>query len=173
MAMFRPACRYFLLRNGPRLVSMRHSVTGQPTLLPFTPTYAHFRPLTSATNPDPIRISWDQFLRLRRQRRLSGVVASIPTSILGIYGGLEYFGSGDIDPTQQILGFDPFIMSFVGVIACGVLGWLAGPTIGRGLWNIFHQKQAKLITQVLSQCGNCVHSNLTERSTIFQTHREE
>jgi mitochondrial import inner membrane translocase subunit TIM23 len=55
-------------------------------------------------------------------------LASIPTSAFGVYIGPEYFGSGDIDPTQMILGFDPFLMNAGFVMGCGILGWLVGPT---------------------------------------------
>lgn len=106
------------------------------------------RRFTSAAEPNSDRLSWDEFLRLRRQRRLTGVIASIPTSMLGIYGGVLYFGSGEIDPTQTILGFDPFIMNAAFVLGCGILGWLAGPTIGRGAWHLLHQRKTHLIQEV-------------------------
>jgi hypothetical protein len=117
------------------------------TLRPFD----HLRPrtFTSAAAPNSDKLSWDEYLRLRRQRRLTGVIASIPTSMLGIYGGLMYFGSGEIDPTQTILGFDPFMMNAAFVLGCGILGWLIGPTLGRGTWHLLHRRQAHLIKEVL------------------------
>jgi hypothetical protein len=113
-----------------------------------TPTPIHstqFRFFTSSAPPNADRLTWDEFLRLRRQRRLTGVLASIPTSALGVYIGLEYFGSGDIDPTQMIFGFDPFLMNAAFVMGCGILGWLVGPTIGRGVWHLLHRKKTYLI----------------------------
>jgi mitochondrial import inner membrane translocase subunit TIM23 len=68
--------------------------------------------------------------------------------MLGIYAGVQYFGSGEIDPTQTILGFDPILMNAAFVLGCGVLGWLVGPTLGRGLWHALHRKQTQLISQV-------------------------
>ena len=114
----------------------------------FSHPQLQFRLFTSSAPPNTDRLSWDEFLRLRRQRRLSGFIASIPSSMLGIYGGIKYFGSGEIDPTQTILGFDPILMNAAFVLGCGVLGWLIGPTVGRGLWHAFHQRQARLISQV-------------------------
>src|ERR1700726_3683430 len=69
------------------------------------------RSFTSAAPPNNDRLTWDEFLRLRRQRRITGVLASIPTSGAGFFSGLLYFGSGEIDPAQQILGFDPVVMN--------------------------------------------------------------
>ena len=109
----------------------------------------HIRLFTSSAPPNSDRLLWDDFLRMRRQRRMSGVAASFPAAMLGIYGGLQYFGTGEIDPTQTILGFDPFIMNGAFVVGCGILGWLAGPTIGRGLWQLLHRKKANLIKEVL------------------------
>lgn len=115
---------------------------------PFSIQPSDFRPFTSTAPPNSDPLSWDEFLRLRRQRRLSGVIASIPSSMLGIYAGVQYFGSGEIDPTQTILGFDPILMNAAFVLGCGVLGWLIGPTLGRGIWHALHRKQARLISQV-------------------------
>ena len=136
-----------------------------------------FRPFTSSAPPNPDLLSWDEFLRLRRQRRLSGVVASVPSSMLGIYGGLMYFGSGEIDPTQTILGFDPILMNTAFVLGCGLMGWLFGPTIGRGVWRLLHRRQARLIAEVKSPIPfaflRASSSNLLARGTVFQTYREE
>src|SRR5271169_6453868 len=101
------------------------------------------RSFASSATSDADRLSWDEFLRLRRQRRLSGLLASIPASMLGVYGGLLYFGSGEVDPTQTILGMDPFMMNGIFVLGCGLMGWLVGPTIGRGTWHLLHRRQTR------------------------------
>ena len=108
----------------------------------------HGRAFASLSPDNANQLSWNEFLRLRRQRRASGVIASIPCAIGGLYGGLWYFGRGEIDPTQTIFGFDPLIMNVVFVAGCGLLGWLIGPTVGRGLWHLLHRKKTLLIGQV-------------------------
>lgn len=115
---------------------------------PFHSTSTQFRLFTSSAEPNADRLTWDEFLRLRRQRRLTGLLASIPTSAAGIYFGLEYFGSGEIDPTQTIMGFDPFIMHAAFVMGCGIFGWLVGPTIGRSVWHLLHRRKTHLISLV-------------------------
>jgi hypothetical protein len=119
---------------------------------PLSPAFAllpsprrHFAATTSA---NPTSLSWDEFLRLRRQRRLAGLIASFPTAILGLYGGGWYFATQELDPTQTILGMDPYIMSVVFTAGCGLFGWLMGPTVGRGVWHLVHRKQAQLVTEV-------------------------
>jgi import inner membrane translocase subunit TIM23 len=106
------------------------------------------RHFTSSAPPNSDRLTWDEFLRLRRQRRLTDLLAAIPSAALGIYGGFLYFGSEDIDPAQTIGGFDPFLMNTAFVVGCGLMGWLVGPTVGKGLWRMLHQNKAHLIDQV-------------------------
>jgi hypothetical protein len=148
--MLRPVRRTFLPLCGKSyslsVTSLRPIVSlssSSPTPTPIRS--AQFRSFTSSAPPNADRLTWDEFLRLRRQRRLTGVLASIPTSAAGVYIGLEYFGSGDIDPTQMILGFDPFMMNAAFVLGCGIFGWLVGPTIGRAIWHLLHRRKTHLI----------------------------
>jgi hypothetical protein len=106
------------------------------------------RTFTSTAPPNNDRLTWDEFLRLRRQRRITGVLASIPTSAAGFFSGLLYFGSGEIDPAQQILGFDPVVMNTAFVMGCGIFGWLVGPTLGRSAWHLIHREKTHLISLV-------------------------
>jgi hypothetical protein len=122
-----------------------HAGRLSPALASLPSTRRHFAAATS-TNPPPL--SWDEFLRLRRQRRLAGLIASFPTAILGLCGGGLYFATQELDPTQTILGIDPYIMSVVFTAGCGLFGWLMGPTVGRGVWHLVHRKQAQLATEV-------------------------
>jgi hypothetical protein len=149
--MFRPAVRPTLSLRPLHAVAP-HTSAALPLLsirLTSLNTPA-FRSFTSTAPPNNDRLPWDEFLRLRRQRRVTGVLASIPTSAVGIYTGLSYFGLGEIDPTQTILGFDPFLMNAAFVFGCGIFGWLVGPTIGRAAWHLLHRKQTHLISLVTS-----------------------
>lgn len=181
MAMLRPVARVIRATSlcvgpsslsRPPLQQSTIALSSSCSLL-FSNPQLQFRHFTSTTPPNPDRLSWDEFLRLRRQRRISGVAASVPSSMLGIYGGLRYFGSGEIDPTQTILGFDPILMNAAFVLGCGVLGWLIGPTIGRGLWHAFHRRQARLISQVDSLSVYYGDSSNLQREAQFFKHIEK
>jgi hypothetical protein len=130
--------------------------------------HLHARPDSTFAAPASRNLSWDEFLRLRRQRRLSGIIASIPTSMLGICGGILYFGSEEIDPAQTILGFDPYFMNAAFVLGCGILGWLAGPTVGRGAWHLFHRRQAHLVKEVIiaNRTSRLTHSERDNSTSI-------
>lgn len=113
------------------------------------------RQFTSSAAPNSDRLTWDEFLRVRRQRRLTGLLAAVPSSAFGIYLGFQYFGSGEIDPTKTIFGLDPFLVNSALVLGCGLLGWLAGPTVGKGFWYVFDRKQVQLFSQVRPSMMSC------------------
>jgi hypothetical protein len=135
----------FMLLYSPAS-SYRHAGCQSPDIASIPSARRHFAASSSTNAPS---LSWDEFLRLRRQRRLAGLIASFPTAILGLYGGGLYFATQELDPTQTILGMDPYIMSVVFTAGCGLFGWLMGPTVGRGVWHLVHRKQAQLVTEVL------------------------
>ena len=92
-------------------------------------------------------LPWNDFLHLRRQRHRAEILASIPTAFLGLFGGVSYFATLEIDPTQLVLGLDPLIVYAGSTIACGGLGWLVGPIFGGTAWKLVHRKKASLIEQ--------------------------
>jgi import inner membrane translocase subunit TIM23 len=160
--MLRPVSRTGLFHCRRQLAvfpiarSLSSLVSSRPCSPPNVSTkLRQLRQFTSSAAPNSDRLTWDEFLRLRRQRRLTGLLAAVPSSALGIYIGFQYFGSEDIDPTQTIFGFDPFLMNSAFVLGCGLLGWLVGPTVGRGLWRVFHRNQAHLISQVCPSMMSC------------------
>ncbi|WFD36059.1 TIM23 complex component [Malassezia cuniculi] len=114
--------------------------------------FAGVRPYSSAPEQQQRPLPWEAYLRLRNQRRIVGVLASIPTTILAGGGAGSYFMTQEIDPTQTIMGndadqLDPMLV-YVGATASAALfGWLIGPSIGNGLWSIFHRTKARQIAQ--------------------------
>ncbi|KMU78263.1 Pam17p [Coccidioides immitis RMSCC 3703] len=40
----------------------------------------------------------------------------------------------------QIMGFDPFIVMGLTTVACGAVGWLAGPVLGNAVWGMVYRK---------------------------------
>ncbi|KAG5440262.1 hypothetical protein PCANB_001832 [Pneumocystis canis] len=92
-------------------------------------------------------LSWDEFLYLRRQNLRSGLIASVPSSLVGLSLGYFYFATIQVDPAQTIFGIDPFVIYLLATLACGGLGWLLGRPIGIGLWKSFHPKRSKLIQE--------------------------
>lgn len=95
--------------------------------------------------PATEKLPWNDFLHLRRQRHRAELFASIPTAFAGFFGGISYFATQTLDPTQMVLGFDPIIAYGGATLACGFLGWLVGPIFGSAAWKLAHRKKAALI----------------------------
>lgn len=92
-------------------------------------------------------LSWNEFLYLRRQNLRSGLIASIPSSFVGLSLGYFYFATIQVDPTQTIWGIDPFVVYLLATLACGGIGWLLGRPIGIALWKCFYSNRSKLIQE--------------------------
>ncbi|KDN49896.1 mitochondrial import protein Pam17 [Tilletiaria anomala UBC 951] len=92
-------------------------------------------------------LSWDEYLKLRRSRRLAGMVTTIPTTALAAAGSGAFFLTQELDPTNAIAGIDPVYVSFAAVLAFTGVGWLIGPTLGSSLWTMMHSSKLPAIRE--------------------------
>ncbi|GJN88310.1 hypothetical protein Rhopal_001275-T1 [Rhodotorula paludigena] len=101
------------------------------------------QPSTAADVAAARTLDWPSYLALRRSQRLYGLVASVPTTLIGFTAGAGYFATIESDPTNTIMGFEPVIIYGAATLGCVALGWLSGPTIGGALWRLTHRNVAK------------------------------
>ena len=66
---------------------------------------------TSEPKDNQERLNWDAYLRLRKQRRLAGVVTTWPTTLLAAFGSSTYFLSQKMDPTQPLFGVRTMVLT--------------------------------------------------------------
>ena len=66
---------------------------------------------TSEPKDNQERLNWDAYLRLRKQRRLAGVVTTWPTTLLAAFGSSTYFLSQKMDPTQPLFGVRTVVLT--------------------------------------------------------------
>lgn len=66
---------------------------------------------TSCSKEKQERLNWDEYLRLRKQRRLAGVVTTWPTTLLAAFGSSTYFLSQKMDPTQPLFGVRAMVLT--------------------------------------------------------------
>ncbi|WFD31375.1 TIM23 complex component [Malassezia sp. CBS 17886] len=92
-------------------------------------------------------LPWDAYLRLRNQRRIAGIVTTIPTTIFAAAASGSYFLTMQLDPTHTFMGLDPLILCVGATLACTGLGWLVGPSLGTTLWSLFYRRKAAQIAQ--------------------------
>ncbi|ODV96416.1 hypothetical protein PACTADRAFT_49768 [Pachysolen tannophilus NRRL Y-2460] len=105
-------------------------------------TFHSFKPLyssSSETEKQPV-LSWEEFLKLRKQERRINLGSSIFTALFGSTLSWGYISQIEIDPTEMILGFDPFMVMVLGMMSCTGLGYLLGPFVGGGIFNIKNKK---------------------------------
>ncbi|CAN6670724.1 presequence translocated-associated motor subunit Pam17p, mitochondrial [Trichomonascus vanleenenianus] len=116
---------------------MRPSVMGPAR---FVRLFQSARPLLNKTASD---LTWNEFLTLRIKQRRVNVASSCVTALGGMLVGWGFIANIEIDPTEPILGFDPFMVSAAGLIVCGFLGYMAGPSVGTVVFkNFIIRKQA-------------------------------
>ncbi|KAK4058624.1 TIM23 complex component [Microbotryomycetes sp. JL221] len=86
------------------------------------------------------KLDWPTYFDLRKSQRRVGLVTSIPTTFLGFSLGANYFATKEADPTDTIMGIEPIWAYAIATVACGALGWLAGPSLGNQMWRLTHRR---------------------------------
>uniref|UniRef100_A0A060SXM5 Presequence translocated-associated motor subunit PAM17 n=1 Tax=Blastobotrys adeninivorans TaxID=409370 RepID=A0A060SXM5_BLAAD len=104
------------------------------------------RPLMNAA-PKPqgtgaAPLTWNDFLALRTKRRRVNVVVSVVSTAVAAGLGWGVLANMVIDPTEMIMGFDPFMVISLAVVLCGAGGYLIGPSIGNVVFLRMIGKQA-------------------------------
>lgn len=128
-----------MLRGGPGLVAPLASAS-------FSSSSRQLQaPASASPNADGEQLGWDRYLQLRRQRRIAGLVTTVPTTLLAGASSASYFMSLEIDPSAAIAGIDPSIIYIGATLAFTGLGWLVGPTLGSSIWSLVHRNKAKQI----------------------------
>ncbi|BGP38231.1 TIM23 complex component [Rhodotorula kratochvilovae] len=121
----------------------RPSSSSAPSRRLASNTATRTAPLTVEEATAARQLDWPTYLALRRSQRLYGLIASIPTTLIGFSAGAGYFATIEADPTNTILGFEPVVIYGAATLGCVGLGWLAGPTVGGAIWRLTHRNVGK------------------------------
>lgn len=120
-----------LLAARPALLRPSSSLLPCRSVMATTTARVNLSTAASATTGSVAgALTWDQFLAQRIRRRRLNVIGSMFTGVAGIAVGWAVIANIEIDPTQMILGFDPLQVLPAGLLLCGGLGALAGPSLG-------------------------------------------
>ncbi|GAA5926830.1 hypothetical protein JCM10213_002461 [Rhodosporidiobolus nylandii] len=125
-------------RVGRRFASSSPSSSTAPA-----PSTAEALRTAQAEMAEAKKLDWPTYLALRKSQRLYGLIASIPTTLIGFSAGAGYFATIESDPTDLIFGIEPVYAYGAATLGCVGLGWLAGPTVGGAIWRLTHRKIAK------------------------------
>lgn len=75
------------------------------------------------------KVSWEDFLNLRKVQKRYGLVGSVIAAFLAMGGSFSYFSTIEIDPTETLFGLDIFTV-YIGAILCtGFVGFMFGPSV--------------------------------------------
>ncbi|CAM9018013.1 unnamed protein product [Wickerhamomyces anomalus] len=101
---------------------------------------------SSTTTPsiNPKDLSWTDFFKLRKEQRNINIGSSVITALIGSTASWGYISNIEIDPTQLIFGFDPFMIFFAGFLATTGVGYLFGPLLGSIIFKTKNSKKLPL-----------------------------
>ncbi|CAB5216394.1 unnamed protein product [Rhizophagus irregularis] len=106
----------------------------------------HYSISTNNSSPQQRKLTWNEYFVLRRKRRITERLVTIPTALGGFGISFAYFASKEFDPTL-IWGHDPLVIYGFGTILCGFTGLMIGPVIGSSIWKLFHRREVELMEQ--------------------------
>ncbi|ODQ63635.1 Pam17-domain-containing protein [Nadsonia fulvescens var. elongata DSM 6958] len=87
--------------------------------------------------------TWPEFFAYRVQIRRSSVLASILSGLVGGLMGWSYIGMIEIDPTKEIMGFDPFMVHGAGLVVAICFCSMFGPSINDVCLRLFQNTKYK------------------------------
>lgn len=79
---------------------------------------------------------WNQFFKLRKQRRVYNLTSSVLASIIASGVAFDYFANLVIDFNKVIMGIEVQWWYVGGIVAAGFAGWVVGPAFGNRLFTI-------------------------------------
>lgn len=133
--------------NAARLPGLRTSILHNNT----------FRAVRySSTDASQSYLSWNDFLAKRFQRRRLNLFSSVIAGFTGMFIGGGVVFNMEIDPTEQIYGYDITNVMAAGLILCGFAGALLGPTVGSLIFKLslgknfpaFNKKNAEFLGHI-------------------------
>ncbi|EFP78699.1 uncharacterized protein PGTG_04655 [Puccinia graminis f. sp. tritici CRL 75-36-700-3] len=92
-------------------------------------------PKTLEADPNG-RLTWPEYLALRKQQRRYALFATIPITTLGLTLGVNYFATIEAAPTDLIMGIEAPYVYGLATLSCGLLGYLIGPSIGHAFFRL-------------------------------------
>ncbi|MBW0503354.1 hypothetical protein O181_043069 [Austropuccinia psidii MF-1] len=90
-----------------------------------------------------ICLTWPEYLALRKKQRRFALFTTIPSTTLGLGLGINYFATIEAAPTDLIMGIEAPYIYGISTLACGILGYLIGPTIGHAIFRLRVNKSVR------------------------------
>lgn len=94
----------------------------------------------AAAAEHPTVLDWNTFFQMRKTRRRIQVLFSLAGAAACGTGGSAALASGAAESLVGLVPLDPFFTMGLMAFASAGLGWLMGPTLGAGVYNMWHHK---------------------------------
>lgn len=94
----------------------------------------------TAAAEHPTVLDWNTFFQMRKTRRRIQVLFSLAGAAACGTGGSAALASGAAESLVGLVPLDPFFTMGLMAFASAGLGWLMGPTLGAGVYNMWHHK---------------------------------
>ena len=98
---------------------------------------------SSAARMNSKTLTWNDFFALRARRRKLGQFCSVGTTLVGLGAAWSYFANIEIDITQKLFGVDAIFVYGTCIVLAGVVGYLAGPSVGNLIFRSTLGKRAQ------------------------------
>lgn len=95
---------------------------------------------TTTAKASAPQLTWTDFLQLRKQQGRINTATSIVTATLSAGVAFLYIGTTGFDPEKHVFGYDAMTVYSLGIIGAGFLGFLAGPTLGNGVFKMVNRR---------------------------------
>lgn len=74
--------------------------------------------------------------------------SSVGTTLAATVGGIQVLTMQDVEPLVGQIPLDPFITLGLMTTGFGAIGWLMGPPVGAGIFNLLNGKHKRDIAAV-------------------------
>ncbi|KAI5282263.1 TIM23 complex component [Ascosphaera acerosa] len=137
--------RFFVVQgSGAKRAFSTHSQRRADAPASTTPTPTPTASESTSPAAAPSTLDWDRFFKIRAMRRRYSQASSILAALASTGGGLQVLASQDIDHiTAMFPILDPMVLIVLGVAASGSLGWLVGPFLGNGAFNLVYRRERR------------------------------
>lgn len=131
-----------------------------------------------AAHPEVPPLDWNTFFQLRKTRRRWQLAFSIATCATGGLLGALALSTGVADPIVNQIPLDPFVTLGIMTFGFAALGWLAGPSLGSGVFYALKRqyKAQMILVSATFVCPQQRHQWLTfiaEGEPVLHAHQEE
>lgn len=125
---------------------MFHSSVACAGPTPLEQEAAHRKAVNEATAAQGnAPVTWDEYFKLRKQRRMVSSLFTWPATILTGGGAGTFLATNGVP--FEFAGLDPMLLSGLGVLVGAGSGLLIGPAIGSTFWAWANRAKAQSIAQ--------------------------